>query len=88
MSIDYIRPKQIDEALRLLEQKSPKAVPMGGGTSFGQYSGTPITVVDLQELRLDEINDSHDEITIGSMATIAALENCPAAAGYIRSAAE
>jgi len=60
---------------------------MGGGTSFGQYAGEPITVVDLQELHLDGITDSQDGITIGSMVTIATLENNSNLPGYIRSAA-
>lgn len=85
MSINYRRPKTIDEALDILGQKKPRAIPMGGGSSISHYSGEPITVVDLQDLRLNEICSEQNETRIGSMVTISMLESSAEIPDFVRS---
>jgi len=74
MITEYHRPETIADALALLGRKTPVTAPMGGGASFGQHTGAPIEVVDLQKLDLNRIESSGDTLSIGATATLAALE--------------
>lgn len=70
MIIEYHRPSQIDEAIRLLERKTPPTIPLGGGNVVSKYHKEDIAVVDLQELGMSFIDESTDEIKIGCTTTL------------------
>ena len=56
MIIEYIRPKTIKEAVKLISRDAPVTIPMGGGTSLkGRSARQDFSVVDLQALKLDAI---------------------------------
>ena len=78
MIIEYLRPKTIKEAVDLISRSSPSTKPMGGGTSLKSRSAdNDFSVVDLQDLGLDEITGDSDWIEIGAMATLSSIENHP-----------
>lgn len=70
MIIEYYRPKQIDEALKLLQRDNPKTLPLGGGNVLSKGYEEDIAVVDLQDLGMNEIHDQNGEWIIGSTTTI------------------
>ena len=55
MILEYHRPKEIDQALVLLNRQHPRTLPLGGGTVLSQMSGLEIAVVDLQLLGLNRL---------------------------------
>ena len=55
MIVEYFRPKDIAEALELLDKTDIKMVLMGGGTALDRYSPEAMTVIDLQDLDLGGI---------------------------------
>jgi CO/xanthine dehydrogenase FAD-binding subunit len=71
MISEYLRPKTIEEALKLLAR--PDARPLGGGTVLNQPSADSFTVVDLQALGLDKIRKSGEKLEVGATATLQAL---------------
>lgn len=70
MIIEYHKPTNVSEALKLLRRTNPKTVPLGGGTKLSQYSGEPLAVVNLEALQLSKIWIENNILHIGSMATI------------------
>jgi len=74
MIVEYLRPKTMDEVLKLLERKEPKTLPLGGGTIVAKSAGDPVVVVDLQELGLNSISKEKSEIVIGATATLSEVE--------------
>ena len=74
MISQYHRPETIDQALQLLARKTPKTIPLGGGTRISQYRGEPIEVVDIQNLRLEQLVADGDTFTIGAGVRLADLE--------------
>ncbi len=66
----YYRPKSIDEALKLLEYKTN--IPIGGGTSLSQIK-RDVSVVDLQNLSLNSIQEENEIIRIGSTTTLESM---------------
>lgn len=80
MITTYHRPKTLDEALKLLTQ--PNTLPLGGGTLLSHGTPDPISVVDLQLLKLDSITLKGNDLEIGATCTLQSLlesEHCPAA---------
>jgi CO/xanthine dehydrogenase FAD-binding subunit len=78
MIIDYIRPKTVQEAVKLISRKEPATLPMGGGTSLKRKSARKdFAVVDLQELKLDKITLNDDRIELGGMATLQTIGDNP-----------
>ncbi len=76
MITQYHRPASIEEALTLLEQ--PAAIPLGGGTAVNAApSAEPVTVVDLQGLRLDGVTVEGPTVTIGATTTLQGLVGAP-----------
>jgi CO/xanthine dehydrogenase FAD-binding subunit len=73
MILEYHRPKSIEEALELLKRKSPKTVPLGGGTTLNQPSNEQVAVVDLQNLGLDKVKKKGSNLEIGAAATLQTL---------------
>lgn len=64
MITTYHRPKTLDEALTLLTQ--PNTVPLGGGTLLSQPTTNPVSVVDLQLLKLDALRVNGNDPSTGS----------------------
>jgi CO/xanthine dehydrogenase FAD-binding subunit len=78
MIVEYERPKDIAEAIKLLSRKSPKSIPIAGGTGIRKKSmQEEISVVDLQALNLSDITISEDWIEIGATASLNAVGNHP-----------
>lgn len=74
MISQYHRPDSIEQALQLLGRKTPKTVPLGGGTRISQYRGDPIEVVDIQNLRLEQFSADQDAYTLGAGVRLADME--------------
>ncbi len=74
MILEYFRPKELSEALKLLSRKElPLAVPLGGGTTLSHGEATPIAVVDLQDLPLNQISIQGNNIKVGATVTLQQL---------------
>lgn len=73
MIIEYHRPNEVEEAIRLLSRDKPKTLPLAGGTRLGQFSGEDIAVVDLQNLPLDQIEVVGNKLVIGSMVRLSRI---------------
>jgi len=70
---NYVRPHTLEEAYRIISENE-RAVVLGGG-SFLRLSFKEIdTVVDLQNVGLDFIEEKEDAVDIGSMVTLGELE--------------
>lgn len=72
MITGYYRPNTLDEALKLLEDQ--KHIPIGGGTSIAQIK-QDVSVVDLQNLGLNTIQEQKSSIQIGSTTTLETIQN-------------
>jgi probable selenate reductase FAD-binding subunit len=71
---DYYRPKNLREALQLLNQPQRTVVPLAGGTELLARQDTAIeAVVDLQDLELDYIHSDGDGLHIGAMTRVQTL---------------
>jgi CO/xanthine dehydrogenase FAD-binding subunit len=75
--IDYHRPTELAEALRLLGRTDAPSRVLAGGTSFAGVIGSPAELVDLQALGLDGISGGTSRISIGSMARLQDLVEHP-----------
>ncbi len=71
MIVDYLRPKSIKEATEYKKAHS-QARFMGGGTSIRKM-GEDITVVDLQNLPLKEIEKTGNGYRLGTLVTLEQL---------------
>jgi probable selenate reductase FAD-binding subunit len=68
-SLNYHRPKTIKETLALME----KGVPLAGGTALTPQRYNVAAVIDLQDLKLDELDVGKSEIRIGATVKLQAL---------------
>lgn len=70
----YYRPMNLDEALRYLSQ--PNSAPLAGGTKLlAKEEGLSLAaVVDLQDLGLNQIMLKADNLNVGAMVPLAALD--------------
>ena len=78
MATDYIRPKDVQEAIRLL--KKPNHIPLAGGTLINtpefkarlraQPGEDKVTFVDLQDLGFTQIKKQGNQLEIGASATL------------------
>jgi CO/xanthine dehydrogenase FAD-binding subunit len=78
MITTYHRPQTLEEALTLLSQ--PNTVPLGGGTLLSQPTVDSVQAVDLQSLKLDNLNPKGSDLEIGATVTLQSLlenENSP-----------
>lgn len=73
MIVEYHRPKRIDEALELLSRTDTPTYPLAGGTHLNQPTSKRINVVDLQDLGLDSLKYSGNNLSIGAMVTLQVL---------------
>lgn len=84
MIVDYYRPKDVPEALKLLEKKDLRPVLMGGGTAIDRFSGEPMAVIDLQDVGLGEIHKKGKILEIGAMVTLQSLYDAPQISDELR----
>lgn len=66
----YYRPKTIDDALALLADPQGKTIPLGGGTTIPRLKSQDVSVVDLQDLDLDQVEAQGNVMKVGGTATI------------------
>lgn len=77
MIVDYYRPNNIEEALRLLNYPDRTNIPLAGGTAIDRYSKEELTVIDLQDLDLNQIQERGNTLEVGATATLQDLINFP-----------
>ncbi len=65
-SLEYHRPRTLEDALNLLEQ----GVPLGGGTHLSTSLREVTALIDLQDLDLGGIEVSSDSISFGGTTTL------------------
>ena len=70
MIIEYQRPKTIEDAIRLLSRKTPRTIPLAGGSSINKPSKEKVAVVDLQALELNQLSIQSNRIELGAMLTL------------------
>jgi CO/xanthine dehydrogenase FAD-binding subunit len=75
MITDYHRPQTLEEALKLLSE--PNSRPLGGGTVLTQSADESFSVVDLQDLGLDNLRKSGNHLSIGATVTLQVLLESP-----------
>ena len=75
MIVEYLRPKAMEEAMKLLDRETPKTIPLGGGTVVSKNTSENIAVVDLQDLGLKSISKVDDRIALGAAATLSEAES-------------
>jgi CO/xanthine dehydrogenase FAD-binding subunit len=78
MILEYHRPNDMDEALRLLDRGSPPTVPLAGGNLISRKTSADFAVVDLQNLGLNKIFEVGQAVNIGAMVTLEELFTHPA----------
>ncbi len=77
MILEYHRPKEIEQALVLLNREHPRTLPLGGGTVLSQNSESEIAVVDLQLLGLNRLVVEGSILQAGAMVTLEHLFQDP-----------
>ncbi len=77
---EYLRPDSLKEALALLAEDPGKNIAVAGGVSI-VLSGAPrrVRAIDLQNVGLNEIASTKDELCLGAMATLDDIIHSPAA---------
>lgn len=74
----FRQPRSVQEAVRLLHNRSAHARAVAGGTDLVvQGNRTIRTLVDLSRLGLDYLHRDRKEVVIGATTTMAALESAP-----------
>jgi CO/xanthine dehydrogenase FAD-binding subunit len=86
MIVEYHRPNEIDEAIRLLSRNFPPTFPLGGGNVISRKSGENFAVVDLQGLGLNQIQSEGMAIIIGATATLENLYEHPSIPDAVKEA--
>jgi len=79
--VEYHRPHDVQEALRLLRRPRPRTVPLAGGSALlGSDDRNVQAVVDLQDLGLRYVKADPDAqaVLVGAMATLADASRCQA----------
>lgn len=83
-TFDYLAPRSLDAAVRMLDELGPAARPLAGGQSLipqmRRRQRRPAHLVDLRHLELDGIEVDGGDLIIGATATHAAVE----ASGLVR----
>lgn len=73
MTNQYYRPNTIEEALTILSTEGVHAIPMGGGTQISHSQQKNLSVVDLQNLGLNQIAFDGNSITFGGSVILNAI---------------
>ena len=87
MIIEYHRPKNIKEALALINRKEIPTYPLGGGVSVSHKTGENYAVVDLQALGLNKIEQNAEQNILGATVTLQEIVDCKELPETIRKAA-
>ena len=77
MIVDYYRPNNLTETLRLLTLHDRTSIPIAGGTAIDWHSKDDLTLVDLQDLQLNQINERGNILEVGATTTLQNLVNLP-----------
>lgn len=77
MIVEYHRPDNLQEALRLLNRKEIKTVPLAGGSVINAPSIELFAVVDLQNLALNQIQVKGNYLNVGATVTLQSLLDSP-----------
>jgi len=77
MIVEYHRPDNLQEALRLLNRKDIKTVLLGGGSVINTPSTENYAVVDLQNLDLNQIQAKGNFLIVGATVTLQNLLDSP-----------
>lgn len=78
----YHRPQTMDEALSLMTRLNVHSVLAGGGTTLNRLTDETVEVIDLQALKLNQIELSGNLISLGAtlpLHTLSDAEELPAA---------
>jgi len=75
---EYIRPASVEEAVSLLKDSSKPLKPLGGGTGLSRQKSGKFGVVDLQNIGLDIIEQSDQQIKAGTMVRLSTFIGHPA----------
>lgn len=86
MISNYFRPQTLEEALRLL--RLPDARPLGGGTVLTQLADESFSVVDLQAIGLDMLQESGNNLEIGATVRLQKLIESPITSQALKTALE
>jgi CO/xanthine dehydrogenase FAD-binding subunit len=73
MIVEYYRPKDVPETLKLLENQDTFTILMGGGTAIDRFKTGPMAVIDLQDVGLGKIRKKGNFLEIGATATLQSL---------------
>lgn len=73
MIVEYHRPTELDEALKLLARPDPVTIPIGGGSAFRRTAFGPLAIVDLQALGLGTFVQKGNTIELGATLTLQGL---------------
>lgn len=73
MIVEYHRPENLEDALRLITRENPPTRPLGGGTVINQNKMDDFAVVDLQKLGLDFIRVKGKSLHLGAMKPLHTL---------------
>jgi len=77
MIVEYYRPNNLEEALRQLSHPDRKSIPLAGGTAIDRHTKEDVTVIDLQDLDLNQIKERGNTLEIGATATLQSLSDFP-----------
>lgn len=78
----YHRPISLEEAFKLVSQ--PGTCPMGGGTMLNQNTKQDFEVVDLQDLGLDKVLISGNNIKVGAAVKLQSLFDSTGVPGALK----
>ena len=85
MIIEYFRPENKEDAIILLSRKTPKTLPLGGGTVLSHADvGEDLALVDLQSLGMKGIEKNGEVLRIGANTTLQNLLESPTISDAIR----
>lgn len=73
MIVEYHRPENLEEALRLIARENPPTRPLAGGTVINQNRVDDFAVVDLQNLGLDFIRKKGNSLHLGATINLHTL---------------
>jgi CO/xanthine dehydrogenase FAD-binding subunit len=73
MITSYHRPKTLEQVMALISRPIPQTLPLGGGTFLSRPQSNSIEVVDLQDLGLNKIKLSGNNLEFGATTTLQQL---------------
>lgn len=88
MILEYHRPATVTAAMELLTRNQPKTLPLGGGTSLLLQKEHDFAVVDIQDLKLNQITAEGHTIEIGAGITLQELVDSDLVPEKVRLAAK